>query len=107
MNKRPFLTKGNRSKRVLELIHTDVYGLLNVRPEGGLEYFITFINDYSRYDYIYLLHRKSEVFKKFKKIWVEAEKQLDKNIKLLRSNRGGEYLSGDFDKFLLDNGILS
>ena len=35
------------------------------------------------------------------------KKQLDKNIKSLQSDRGGEYLSGDFDKYLLDNGILS
>ena len=82
-------------------------GSLNIRTKWGFEYFVTFIDDYSRYGYIYLLHRKFEAFKKFKKFLTEAEKQLDKNIKLFWSDRGDEYLSSDFDKYLLDNGILS
>ena len=43
--KRPFLAKDNRSKGVLELIHTDVYGPLNGMARGDFEYFITFIDD--------------------------------------------------------------
>ena len=102
-----FFGKSNRSKGVLELIHTDVCGPLNVRARGGFDYFITLIDDYSRYGSVYVLHRKSKTFKKFKEYWLEAEKQLDKNIKSLRSERCGEYVSGDFDKYLLDNRILS
>ena len=41
------------------------------------EYFITFINDYSKYCYVYLLHRKFEVFDKFKEFSAKAKKQLD------------------------------
>ena len=41
------------------------------------------------------------------KIWPETEKQLDKNIKSLRSDRDGEYLSDDFNMYFLDNRILS
>ena len=82
-------------------------GLLNVRARGVFEYFITFINDYSRYRFVYLLHRKFESFEKFNKFRAEAEKQLNKNIKLLRLDRGGEYLSDDFEKYLLDNRISS
>ena len=66
MTKRPFSAKGNKFKGVLELIHTDVYGPLNVRAKGNFEYFITFIDNYLRYGYIYLLHCKSEAFEKFK-----------------------------------------
>ena len=103
----PFLTNGSRFKIVLELIHTDVCSPISVKVKGSFEYFITFIDDYSRYGYIYLLHCKSEEFEKFKEFKDEKKKQLDKNIKLLHSNRGGEYLFGDFDKYLLDNEILS
>ena len=49
----------------------------------------------------------SEIFEKFKEFWAEAEKQLDKNIKSLRSDRGNKYLSSNCDKYLLDNVILS
>ena len=83
MIKRPFPTKDNRSKGVLELIHTDVCGPLNARARGEFEYFIIFIDDYLRYGNFYLLHRKSEAFKKFKEFWAKTDKQLDKNIKSL------------------------
>ena len=82
-------------------------GPWNVKDNGEFEYFITFIDNYLRYDYVYLSHHKSKVFKKCKEFWAEVEKQLDNNIKSFRSDRGGEYLSSDFDKYLLDNGILS
>ena len=75
--------------------------------EGALNISLLLLIDYSRYDYISLLHRMSEEFEKFKEFWVKAEKQLDKNIKSIRSDRGGKYLSRDFNKYLLDNEILS
>ena len=62
MTKRPFNTKGKRSEKLLELVHTDVCRPMSVSAKGGYEYYITFIDDYSRYGYVYLMHRKSEVF---------------------------------------------
>ena len=81
---------------MLELIHSDVCGPINIRARGGYQYFITFTDDYSRYGYLYLLHHKSEAFEKFKQFRAEVEKQLAKDIKAIRSNRGGEYLSNSF-----------
>ena len=66
MTKRPFSAKGYRAKELLELVHSDLCGPMNVQARGGFEYFITFIDDYSRYGYIYLMRRKSECFEKFK-----------------------------------------
>ena len=66
ITKRSFSAKDNKSQGILKLIHTNVCVPLNVRARGDFEYFITFIDDYSRYDYVYLLQRKSESFKKFK-----------------------------------------
>ena len=65
MTKRPFGAKGRRVVQLLELVHTDVCGPMNVSARGGYEYYVTFIDDYSRYGYIYLMHRKSETFEKF------------------------------------------
>lgn len=107
LTKRPFSSEGNRAKDLLELVHTDMCVPINVRARGGYEYFITFTNDYSRYGYIYLMHRKSEAFEKFKGFRAEAEQQLGKSIKTLRLDRGGEYLSGDFIEYLSQNGIIS
>ncbi|KAH9697148.1 hypothetical protein KPL71_023495 [Citrus sinensis] len=107
MTKRPFSAKGVRATVPLELVHTDVCGPINVQARGGYEYFITFTDDYSRYGYVYLMHHKSEALEKFKEYRAEKEKQLDKNIKKLRSDRGGEFLSGDFKEYLVENEIIS
>ena len=49
MTKRPFNAKGRRDQELLELVHTDVCGLMSTQAKGGYEYFITFMDDYSRY----------------------------------------------------------
>lgn len=107
MTKRPFSAKGERSKEPLQLVHSDVCGPLSVQARGGYEYFVTFIDDYSRYGYVYLMHKKSETFGKFKEFMAEAEKQLGKSLRTLRSDRGGEYLDTEFKDHLLEHGILS
>ena len=89
MTKNPFARKGVRATDVLELIHIDVCGPLTHMTKGGFFYFITFIDDHSRYGYLYLLKHKSESFEKFKEFCNEVEKQIGKCIKVIRSDRGG------------------
>ena len=85
----------------------DVCGPMSTQAKGGYEYFITFTNDYLRYGYVYLMKWKSEAFENFKEFRVEVENQLDKRIKVIRSDWGGEYLLGDFKDYLTQNGIVS
>ncbi|KAG8503558.1 hypothetical protein CXB51_001537 [Gossypium anomalum] len=68
---------------------------MSFSARGGYEYYVTFIDDYSIYEYVYLMNHKSETFDKFKEFREEVEKGLP--VKELRSDRGGEYL---FDEFL-------
>ena len=79
----------------------------SIRARGGYQYFITFTDDYSRYGYLYLLHHKSEAFEKFKEFRTEVGKQLTKDIKAIRYDRSGEYLSDLFIDYLRENEILS
>ena len=83
MTMRPFKAKGYRAKEVLELVHTDLCGPISTNARGGYEYIISFIDDYSRYGYIYLMHNKSEAFEKFKEFKAEVEKHQGKSIKSL------------------------
>ena len=53
MTKRPYLAKGKKTNALLELVHSDVCGPINIRAKGGYEYFITFTDDHSRYRYVY------------------------------------------------------
>ena len=92
---------------MLELIHTDVCGPMSTQAKGGYEYFITFTDDYSGYGYVYLMRQKSKAFEKFKEFKAEVENQLGKHIRAIRSDRGGEYLLGDFKDYLTQNEIVS
>ena len=74
----------------IELIHLVVCGPMSTHARGGYLYFVTFIDDYSIYGYVYLMKYKYETFEKFKEFRAEVEKQLSKSIKTLRSDRGGE-----------------
>ena len=63
---------------------------------AGIVIFLTFTDDLSRYEYIYLMKHKSETFEKFKEFQSEVKNHRNKKIKFLRSNRREEYLSYEF-----------
>ncbi|KAJ0880785.1 putative RNA-directed DNA polymerase [Helianthus annuus] len=93
-----------RAGDILDLIHSDICGPITPSSHTGKRYFISFIDDYSRKGWVYLLTQKSqaESFKAFKKL---VETETGKVIKVLRTDRGGEYLSDAFTKFCLEHGI--
>ena len=72
---------------------------------SGFEYYITFIDDFSRKTWIYFLKAKSEVFEKFKEFKALIDNLSDKKIKTLRSDNGREYTSKEFEDFCKDAGI--
>ena len=96
----------DRADDLLGIIHTDVCGPMSVSTHNGYRYFVTFTEDLSRYGYIYLMKHKSETFDKFKEFQREVENQLNKKIKHIRSDRGGEYLSYEFEMHLKECGIV-
>ncbi|KAL0367214.1 UNVERIFIED_CONTAM: hypothetical protein Sradi_3611500 [Sesamum radiatum] len=105
--KKPFFGQSAIVNDLLNLVHTDVCGPLSTPAGGGFSLFITFTNDHSRYDNVYLMTYKFEAFGKFKEYRLEVENQTNRRIKALWSDRGGEYLSGEFTDYLKENGILS
>ena len=107
MTKTPFTGQSERANELLGLIHSDVCGPFNITARGGYQYFITFIDDFNRYGYVYLMKHKSKSFEKFKEFKNEVQNQLGKCIKILRSDRGGEYLSQEFRDHLVQCGIIS
>ena len=68
-------------------------------------YYVIFIDDYSRKCWIYFMHKKDQTFTKFCEFKALVEKELGKNIKALRSDNGGEYVSQDFKDFYAAEGI--
>jgi hypothetical protein len=87
--KKPFPNNNNRSKEILDLIHSDVCGPMPVKSLGGSLYYVIFIDDYSRKTWLYLLKTKDEVFNKFQEFKAEIESLTNKKIKTLRIDNGG------------------
>jgi len=96
----------SRSKELLNVVYSDVCGPLEVPSLGGNKYFISFVDEFSRKLWLYLIKAKSEAFKMFQKFKILVEKQSGKSIKILRTDGGGEYTSKLFEKFCEDNGIV-
>ncbi len=94
-----------RAAGLLDLIHTDVAGPLSVPSKGGALYFVTFIDDKSRWLTVFPIKSKSDCFSCFLKFRSGVETQTGRKIKAIRSDGGGEYLSNEFKGFMTQNGI--
>ena len=94
-----------RAKEVLELIHSDICGLISPMTTSGKRYVLCFIDDHSRKGWTYFLKEKSEAFEHFKMFKKLVETETSKKIKCLRTDRGGEYTSNEFSKFCKEEGV--
>lgn len=91
-----------RAPSVLELVHSNICEPIKVKARHGTYYFITFIDDYSQYGFVYLVSHKSEPYDCFRRFLNLVENQKDKTLKILRKDRSREYLSHSF-KELCEN----
>ena len=111
MSKLPFPKKSNhRAKALLEIVHTDLCGPMEIPSHGGSRYVLMFTDDYSRYTTVYFLKNKHETLSKFQNYVSLMENhcgtKLQKlSIKTVRSDNGGEYTSKQFEKFCLEIGV--
>ncbi|GKE25603.1 zinc finger, CCHC-type containing protein, partial [Tanacetum coccineum] len=80
-----------RNYVLLELIHNDLCDFHATPSIGNKKYVVTYIDDASRFCYVYLLHAKDEALYKFKIYKTEVELQQNSLFKTLRTDRGGEY----------------
>lgn len=101
----PFST-GTRATKVLDIVHADVCGPMETKSIGLSRYFLLFVDDYSRMSFVYFMKHKNEVFKNFKEFKAMVEKQKNANIKILRTDNGGEFCSKVMEDFLKSFGIL-
>jgi hypothetical protein len=100
-----FLSSESRSKGILDLVHIDVCDPVLVESVSGSSYFTTFIDDFSRWTWIFFMKTKSEVFNRFREFKALMKNQTDKKIKVLRSDNGCEYTSKEFNDFCREAGI--
>ena len=84
-------TKVDRCTKLLRVIHTNICWPFTPPTMGGHKYFITFIDDYSQYGFVELIHEKSKSLEAFKTFKAKVELQQGKKIKVVHFDRGCEY----------------
>ncbi|GKA75957.1 retrovirus-related pol polyprotein from transposon TNT 1-94 [Tanacetum coccineum] len=87
-----------KRKLLLSLTNNSLPFCTGFIPERN-KYFVSFINDYSKRCWVYLIKKKSNVFEVFKVYQARVELDPRKKINCLRTDNGGEYTSDEFDTF--------
>lgn len=103
--RQPFSSKGTRASGMLDLVHSDLCGPMEVNSFSGARYFYTFIDDFSRKVFVYFLKNKELAEMVFQHFKAFVENQTGKLIKILRSDNGGEYISQSYENTLKKAGI--
>ena len=105
MTRSSFKSKTYTSKEVLELVHIDLCGPIEVQSYKGDKYIMLLVDDYSRMMIVMFLKQKSDSFQIFKGYVARVEKEIGKSLKFLTADRGGEFTSNKFEIFCNDKGI--
>ena len=102
MIKSSFRSKAHTSKEILEIVHIDLCGPIEVQSYKGDKYIMLFVDDYSRMMTVMFFKQKSDAFQMFKWYLERVKKEIGKSLKCLRSDRGGEFISNEFEMFYND-----
>ena len=102
---KPSEHRTDRSKNAIERIHADLMGPMEVASIGGHRYTFVLTCDHSSHAWVVLLKNKSETLERFKAFVLMVERLTSLKIKFFRSDRGGEFMSHEFTKFLEEQGI--
>ncbi|MCO5555505.1 hypothetical protein L7F22_009050 [Adiantum nelumboides] len=94
-----------RATRKLQLVHSDVCGPMRTPSVVNSLYFVTLIDDFSRFCWVYPLKAKLDVFAIFQHYVSMVENETGSKVQTLRTDQGGEYMSGAFKDFLGKKGI--
>ena len=95
-----------RKENILDLVHSDVCGPMEVESLSMHQYFVTYIDDASRKVWVYLLKSKDQVFQTFTIFHTMVERETGRKLKCLRSDNGGEYTSHEFKDYCAKYDII-
>jgi hypothetical protein len=96
----------NKSDTPFALIHSDVWGPSPISIVSGVRWFVIFVDDCTRMTWLYLLKRKDEVFKVFQSFHAMIQTQFSAQIRILRSDNGGEYVNHHFHSYFQQHGLI-
>ncbi|CAI5780530.1 Retrovirus-related Pol polyprotein from transposon TNT 1-94 [Podarcis lilfordi] len=94
-----------RSNKVLDIVHTDICGPMNVPSLGKNRYILIFLDDFSRFCVVYFLKEKSETVDKLQEYIAMVKNKFQRAPAVLMSDNGGEYCSNEMQALLAKEGI--
>lgn len=83
----------------LELVHADLCGPISPQTPAHKRYIFVLVDDCLRYMWMILVKEKTEAFEKFKHFKMQVEQEIRAGIRTLRTDRGGEFLSHEFQSY--------
>ncbi|CAI7774994.1 unnamed protein product [Closterium sp. NIES-54] len=101
-----FPTKGSDAEEALADVHIDLCGPFRVVAKDGSLYFLLLKDRHTRFLWVMLVAKKSDVLREFQKWLVLVKRQAKKSVLMLRSDRGGEFLGKEFTDFVDSKGIV-
>ncbi|CAA0839612.1 cysteine-rich RLK (RECEPTOR-like protein kinase) 8 [Striga hermonthica] len=85
-----------RAADVLELVHSDLCGPITPATHGGRRYFLLLVDDCSRFMWLHLRTSKDQTAEAIKRFQARSEVESGKRLRVLRTDRGGEFTSVEF-----------
>jgi hypothetical protein len=89
----------------LGLVHADLCGPIDPPTPGGKKYFLLLVDDHSRYMWIFLLASKDQASPAIKKFQAAVELESGRKLKMLHTNRGGEFTSSELGEYFAERGV--
>uniref|UniRef100_A0A2N9HQG6 Integrase catalytic domain-containing protein n=1 Tax=Fagus sylvatica TaxID=28930 RepID=A0A2N9HQG6_FAGSY len=101
-----FTNSDSSSHASFDLIHSDIWGPSPTATVGGSKYFVIFVDDFSRYTWIYLMHNRSELAQIYRTFAQMISTQFSKTIKIFRTDNAMEYRDSQFLDFIHTQGTI-
>ncbi|XP_071704554.1 uncharacterized protein [Rutidosis leptorrhynchoides] len=102
----PFPLGDHKSQGLGDLIHLDLWGPFKIQSREGYKYFLTIVDDFSRAVWTFLLKTKEDTFDNIQSFINLIKNQFNKNVKIIRSDNGTEFVNNKMNNFIKLNGIV-
>lgn len=95
----------HRAADVLDLVHDDICGPISPTTPSGNRYFLLLVDDMSRYMWLRLVASKDQAPVVIRRFKAAAEVESGRKLKVLRTDRGGEFTSVEFGAYCAEEGV--
>lgn len=102
----PFNNNDKRVTCVLDLVHCDLWGPSLITSVDSYRYFVTFVDDFSQFTWLYLLKNKLDFYTVFEMFITFMENQFSSKIKTFRSDNGTEFVNNHVKTLLQKHKIF-